>query len=77
MFADTGTLKEGIRLEEGGQERKRDVQARVEATGSRSTGISEGGLCCGVILLLEDEGDDISNVGILAMNGHSSGEDRT
>lgn len=54
----------------GGQERKRDGQARVEATGSRRTGISEGGLCCRVILLHEDEGHGVSNAGILVMNGH-------
>lgn len=48
---------------------KENVQARVEATGSRRTGISEGGLCCRVILLLEDEADDVTRVGILVVDG--------
>ena len=70
LLSDTGTLKEGIRLEEGDKKRKRDAQARVEATGSSRTGISEGGLCCRVILLHEDKGNGVSNVGILVMYGH-------
>ena len=49
---------------------KRDAQARVEATGRRRAGVSEGGLCRRVILLLEDECHDVSNVGSLVMNGH-------
>jgi hypothetical protein len=72
LFSDTGMLKEGIRLEEGVKKRKetRDLQARVEATGRRRTGVSEGGLCCRVILLHENEGNDVSGVGILVMDGH-------
>lgn len=70
LLSDTGTLKEGIRFEEGDEKRKRDVQARVEAIGSRRTGIGEGGLCCRVILLHENEGNGVSNVGILVMDGH-------
>ena len=43
------------------------LQARVEATRSRTTRASEGGLCRRVILLHEDEGDDIAWVGSLVI----------
>jgi len=51
MTKFAGTLK-GIRLKEG-DEGKRGVQPRVEATGSRRTGNSEGGLCCRAIPRME------------------------
>ena len=73
LFADTGTLKGkgGIRLEEGDRKGTGDdVQARVEATGSRRTRVSEGGLCCRMVLLLEDEGNDVPRVRSLVMVGH-------
>jgi len=78
LLSDTGTLKNRIRLGEGYEKGKaRDVQARIEATGGRRTGISEGGLCRRVVLLHEDEGNGVSNIGILIANGHLGGEDRT
>ena len=59
----------------GPQEGKRYLQARVEATGSGTTRAIEGGLCHRVILLVEEEGDGIADVGILVING-SSGRSR-
>ena len=45
---------------------KTNVQSRIEATSDRDARISEGRLCRGVILLLEDKGDGVSGIGSLA-----------
>jgi hypothetical protein len=52
-----------VRLKLGGSEK--NVQSGIEATGGRGTRISEGRLCRGVILLLEDKGDSVSGIGSL------------
>jgi hypothetical protein len=51
-----------------------DVQSRIEATGDRGARISEGRLCRGVILLLEDKGDSVSGIGSLAFGQVANGK---
>ncbi len=63
----------GIRLMSG--EAQTNVQSRIEATGDGGTRVSEGRLCRGVILLLEDKGDGVSSIGSLVTFAFWSGRE--
>jgi hypothetical protein len=68
LLSGTGILPGRNQNTSRTQEQKGNLQASVEATSSGSTWASEGGLCRRVILLHEDKGDGIADVGSLVIN---------
>jgi hypothetical protein len=68
LLSETGILPGRNQNTSGTQEQKGNLQASVEATTNGSTWAIEGGLCRRVVLLHEDEGDGITDVGSLVIN---------